>query len=529
MASVMPNDVAAYSHVIGIREQLSELSNNDLMPQNENRHQVQLKFPDSASKFDREFQSRRRRSTKDDALFSIIANLIGQGKRQAAFLIYSKAIEIDGTPAFLIDYRTKLIKRIISNAYQQNQVAKILDFITFELNDSTQVCLWMNALFETMKEKENLATMGALYLGRSLQRIRLLHVLTQKSDREQECDLRLLADTISKTLIQPTEQLVNDLAKSIVSDNNNQVIAAATDYPVAFDSIVHQLISIAVSSNNTYNERDGHLARRFRKKPFDFITRIPSLTTAIDALVFLNQTLGKSNINGMSKETILVHSIKKMEIKIKNANDLPFHYKRKFSELKNQIPLSNQRLAGVPYVFIYKIDKTKEDLRKFVSSKKKKFTHYSDTTDEGSMWILEPVNSINQYRIKNQESGEYLYADDNISLDGFPNKRSVFTYNLSNGSDINTDSLIWVLNSVNGTKSERFTIMNLHWKEFLDSQKDQSPWNEDGQVYTLKDKVNCPESAQEWIISSGGPYERPEARLVCFFDSLATQNQGKIF
>lgn len=167
--------------------------------------------------------------------------------------------------------------------------------------------------------------------------------------------------------------------------------------------------------------------------------------------------------------------------------------------------------------------------------RKDHITRCSDTTDERSLWVLEPINNADQFRMKNQESGEYLYADNDKSPEEFPNKRLVFTHKLENGSDVNNhnlaDRLVWVVTPVIGTNANRFTIKNLHFKEYLDSHEEptENPWNSDegNNVHTWKDKVDPPASVKDWVISlRGTPESQPEARLVCFYDN-ATQEHGK--
>lgn len=359
-----------------------------------------------------------------------------------------------------------------------------------------------------------------------------------KNDHHQEDRLHLLVDTISNDLIEPTQRLIAEWAKSIQSGNDRLVISAAINYRVEFISIIPQLIPMAISFNYLNSESNAHFAERC-EKTIDFILRIPP-STIIDALYHLNQTLHniEPHYISMSERMMLTYTVKDLEVYVETSVEFQLTNQQILTELTNQIILRIRKIVWDPYVYIYKQYTTKGGIRKFMASQKskiyssnKKFTLFyeSNTTHESSQWILEPINNADLFRIKNKESGEYLYADDVSLVWGYSNKRSVFTYKLEYGSDINNNSLdnrtVWVITPVFGNnKAVRFTIMNLHWKEYMDGH--EARFNE---VHTWKNKMNPPKSARDWIISDGSDSqmnELKETRLVCFFDSSATLREG---
>lgn len=475
-----------------------------------------------------ETRSQRSSEVNDEVIVLRIAKLIRRGERETASLIYSKAVS--GTAAEKSIQEDK-IKRIVSHAYQLSNVANILDFITSELNEPRQISIWLDVLLENMKIDNHLASIEGLQLGRITQRF----VSNLKALKLNEDYLELLDKKTKDALIEPTSRLVTEWVKSIQSGYDGPVITTAIEYPLTFDSVIQQLISEAVASKSK-NESETSFFER-SKRTIDFINRIPWLTTTIDALVQFNETMytTNSNLKTMSEDIMLAYSVKKLATSVVKA-ELPLQYQNKLQEMINNVPVRVKNLVWNPYVFIYKTDEPTTGMAKFISSNRtnifssnKRLTQFneSDTAIESSSkWILEPVNFADQFRIQNKETGEYLYSDDGSSLEGFPNKRSVFTHKLDYSSDINSlgDRLVWVLTLVDQTVGDGFLIMNLHWKEYLDNQ--DTPLN---QVYTWKNQSNPPDSARHWIISDRISHQKSDLKgkhLVCFFDSLATEREG---
>lgn len=466
-----------------------------------------------------------------------IASYLREKNRAAAFAIYSELIEKMSVTA---NERKQFIEKIVSDSFLTFSIEELIDFITLELNDPEEKCLWLNTIFLNLENRftESVPTLAGLRLARSTKRIAHLF-----RDSNGICSLEEAAKKMSDELIK--HSVIIAIANGILQGFEftiRQIFGEFRKNPMVFDSIMEKLIPMIVSSNiyTKPGELYGRLSS-FNRRCIIALDILHALdahyfenpsTIPIDGFFYVSQTLQNVEPQFLltSKRITMFDEVDAMlnDATFDEMKHLPIQYQQKLTEVRKEIPLQIQRIVGDSEVFIYKIGNLNNQIRKFMtanklkrSSSNKGITSFeeSDTTNESSQWILEPINNVNHYRIKNKESGEYLYSDDDNTLDGFPNKRTVFTYKLDNETDINSlgNRTIWEVTTQNYQR-DQYVIKNLHWNEYMDSHN--YPLNK---VYTWKDENSPPETASQWMISVA---HKNKLRLVCYFDSLATQREG---